>query len=792
MTRSDQAYRITDRMRWSGSFGAWGRREKVLSSLTALFVALGVVAALLSKTLAGVVGAGAALFGILTVVIVFVRVHLEKRREQAEKLRLTRVPIAGIGSVKPTDVGVDQAAETILNGEDLPEYLPRKVDKELLGALEAGLNGNGRWIVLVVGPPKVGKSRTLFEALRRCSAMTDGRELEFVAPVDGDAAKSLLAQTQARAPKGERCVLWLDDLEPFLAQGLTFQALREWQEGSPRRIVVATYGGKGGAVVQSAEKIRPVTIYDEVLQHATEVRMRATTRSELKPLRSKVERSVLQLVERYGLAAYLVAAPALQRKLSTGRGAPEEPACPEGVAIVQAAIDWARAGRSDPVSEDTLRRLWPHYLPDSVRPTDAAFQTGVEWGLRPVAGNIGLLRYLQGYRAYDYLVGLAEDQSDGSPPDQAIWASAIEHVSDLQALEVGRRAGVHDRHEDALAAYGRAAQSSDGRVALVGRFNEGVTLSEMGRQEEATKVIRDVIDGIQSADDRDLQALMGLAMLARAYVLMSSERAEEAIEALDLLVKRFDNADSGPSQADESILRDLTTGAALLFQGLAHGSQHRSEEAIAAFDAVDERGDSTGGLYTGAFALAAKGHTLALEGEREAAIAVWRDLAQRYRDATDPDVQVMVADALVRMGRQLLVIKQGSEALTAFDEGIEHCKKARTQDALEVLATALVNRGQALASVKRWADAVSTWTTAIDLFSEETDPEIRAWVAVATVRLGDSLMQEGATDAAIAHFDKVLQAADPPRSAVMDTARSAARTYRDQALRQGGRRGGSQ
>ena len=43
----------------------------------------------------------------------------------------------------------------------------------------------------------------------------------------------------------EPAVLWLDDIEPFLNQGLTLRILREWQSTGPVRIVTATYGGKG-------------------------------------------------------------------------------------------------------------------------------------------------------------------------------------------------------------------------------------------------------------------------------------------------------------------------------------------------------------------------------------------------------------------------------------------------------------------------------------------------------------------------------------------------------------------
>jgi hypothetical protein len=68
-------------------------------------------------------------------------------------------------------------------------------------------------------------------------------------------------------------------------------------------------------------------------------------------------------IDRHGLAAYLVAGPALERKLITGRHAPGQDACPEGVAVVYAATDWARCGRTDPISEQTLRQLWPSAAP---------------------------------------------------------------------------------------------------------------------------------------------------------------------------------------------------------------------------------------------------------------------------------------------------------------------------------------------------------------------------------------------------------------------------------------------
>ncbi len=77
-----------------------------------------------------------------------------------------RAPAFAVSQVDPTQIGVDRAAQDILPGGELPEYVTRDIDGDLRQAVEAALDGSGRWLVVVIGPSKVGKSRTAFEALR--------------------------------------------------------------------------------------------------------------------------------------------------------------------------------------------------------------------------------------------------------------------------------------------------------------------------------------------------------------------------------------------------------------------------------------------------------------------------------------------------------------------------------------------------------------------------------------------------------------------------------------------------
>jgi hypothetical protein len=120
----------------------------------------------------------------------------------------------------------------------------------------------------VIGPAKAGKSRTLLEALRQCAAPGG---LELIAPTDGEALRELLMPGQDLRLGHAPGVLWLDDLEPFLNQGITLQTLREWHAGGPGRIVAATYGGKGSEQIAGATVAGVATVAADVLAHAREV-----------------------------------------------------------------------------------------------------------------------------------------------------------------------------------------------------------------------------------------------------------------------------------------------------------------------------------------------------------------------------------------------------------------------------------------------------------------------------------------------------------------------------------------
>ncbi len=535
-------------MRWSATLGAWARREALLTSTLGAGAALVVLSEPLDQPWLVAAGAGVAAAGaVVSLGFRFAQGRLAGRRERTESLRLLRAPVGAITEVDPTAIGVDPAAQDLLVGDRLPRYIPRGVDDRLCSAIEAAVEGRGGFLVVVMGESKIGKSRSLFEALRVCErGCPAAGGMRVVAPVDGDALRALLLPGQGPRLGRRPAVLWLDDLEPFLNQAVTLQALREWQGGGRGRIVVATYGGKGADLVAeggAGEKL--TTVAEQVLQHAQQLAMTVTSDAELAPLdqtgaaQRQVSADERAAIARFGLAAYLVAGPAVERKLATGRHAAGWPSCPEGVAVVRVAVDWARCGRTDPITDQTLREVWPAYLPVGVAASDDGFGRGLEWALRPVAGAVALIYRTGSYVAYDYVVRLIRSRPDAPDPVDVAWTAAVRTAGADQATGVALAAYRRDRLDDAVAAFRVAGESTDSETAAIAGNNLGVVLGELGRAADAVTAYQQVIDRYADDPAPALREQTANALYNMGVDLGVLDRSADAVAAYQQVIDRY-------------------------------------------------------------------------------------------------------------------------------------------------------------------------------------------------------------------------------------------------------------
>ncbi|MER6288671.1 tetratricopeptide repeat protein [Streptomyces sviceus] len=350
----------------------------------------------------------------------------EELRDRLE--RLLWIPLTEDGgiprvdAVDPYDIGVSRSKYG--NRPETAPYVPRHPQD---GQLDAAL-AEARFVVLL-GPAKAGKSRTLYEALNR---VLPGARLMVPRP-DGPDHRVLDDLSRLALPTGaDPRVLWLDDLHRYLQPGgLDLQILDRLARQDPPVVVVATLPARQRAALTGMEN-DVGRVSRTVLGKARTVKLPSRLGAEgtaaarhLYPGEDFAER---------GIGELMVAAPALEQRFDDG-----VETCPAGWAVVKAATDWYRMGMTEPVPENRLRRLFDVYLAvhhPQFDADDALFNTGLEWAREPVAGGVALLHrdarpdlppaYTGSPHLAEYLDGRTDD------PAAAVPRMAWQHLADHQ------------------------------------------------------------------------------------------------------------------------------------------------------------------------------------------------------------------------------------------------------------------------------------------------------------------------------------------------------------------------
>ena len=172
-----------------------------------VFAAVGAIAVVVLKSVSDVFK-GPLLASILIVVAagllsaLISRLYAVLSRRRAAEALLWMSPETTAATADPAVLGIAPARDGVNpDGDDPPRYVGRDIDDRVRAALETP-----NAVLLIVGAPLAGKSRTAFEAVR--DQLGDARLLY---PRNADALRRLADSDLARR-KEEPIVLWLDDL----------------------------------------------------------------------------------------------------------------------------------------------------------------------------------------------------------------------------------------------------------------------------------------------------------------------------------------------------------------------------------------------------------------------------------------------------------------------------------------------------------------------------------------------------------------------------------------------------
>jgi tetratricopeptide (TPR) repeat protein len=460
-----------------------------------------------------------------------------------------------VSEVSPYHLGVSRSAYAAPDDahRDDPYVQRREADDRLRAAISSP---ESRFVILV-GASKSGKSRTMYEAVLETLP-----ESPLIVPVNEEAIGKLFSLDPPLDLRPAPAVLWLDDLDEARLGVLTPSLLDRL--GSEVVVVASMTSQRRDRITRSDSDIGRAARL--TLARAIEFHLDFELTDE-----ERREAEALYPGEHFdhSIGEPLVAADQLTARFNAGPA--DNPA---GYALVQAAIDWRRAGLSRPIGDSELRELYPRYLPSvrvGLEPSDDLYNGGLEWACEPLVSQVALLEKESvgaehGFVAFDYLVALLDGQHAYPRRDvlPAIWDFVIESLSEEEVMPAGLTAYL--RNDLAVAErIWRTVAGGSSTYSAEAAFNLGALLYEQGDIEGARAAYQRAIDSDHSDAAPMAATNLGIVLAEQGDIEGTRAALQQAI-------------DSGhPDQAPKAA---VNLGSLLAEQGDIEGARAAYQRAI--------------------------------------------------------------------------------------------------------------------------------------------------------------------------------------------------------------------
>ncbi|MFI9366829.1 bifunctional trypsin-like peptidase domain-containing/SEL1-like repeat protein [Kitasatospora sp. NPDC053057] len=388
-----------------------------------------------------------------------------------------------VSGSEASDFGAHRTAEVEGYPTQVP-YIPRVSDTELDRKMEAvGTTGG---VLIAVGDSAAGKSRSMFEAMKR---IFPSRNV-FIPDPDaelGHVLQALLAEAQMPG------VLWLDELHYYLRpDGLTVAMLEDLRQA--RVVVLGTLRSEYYELLSQPPGPNDWNQQAPGASRAASVILRRAGLVEMERQWTSVEREsastvpdprveeALRAGQVHGVAECLAAGPQV---LERWKRASRAGGNPRGAALVAASIDLARTGLDAASPSASIERLHGHYLEAAggaaLRPEP--LEEAWRWAGAVVLGVTSPLipGSADRWRPFDYLVSsVARYQEPRTIPDY-VWNEAVALADDKRRSLVTAMARAARRFDVAASLW--TVRASDGDTDAM--ITVGAMLARAGKETEA-------------------------------------------------------------------------------------------------------------------------------------------------------------------------------------------------------------------------------------------------------------------------------------------------------------------
>ena len=223
-------------------------------------------------------------------------------------------------------------------------------------------------------------------------------------------------------------------------------------------------------------------------------------------------------------------------------------------------------------------------------------------------------------------------------------------------LQLGNSQAAVEVYDDLVKRYGNTAISEVQAVVAKALLVKGRVLLQLGNSQAAVEVYDDLVKRYGNTAISEVQTVVAKALLVKGRVLLQLGSSQAAVEVYDDLVRRYGNSDL------HEVQRLVARG--LLDKECIPSAPATSQAVVRIYDSMAERyGYGIDGQRRGrnsgdhrepeelwvqkmvARELMNKARKLLRQGNNQAAVEVYDNLARRYGDV--PAVQTLVANAIV-------------------------------------------------------------------------------------------------------------------------------------------------
>ncbi|MFD7161165.1 tetratricopeptide repeat protein [Kribbella sp. NPDC059898] len=481
--------------------------------------------------------------------------------------------LPAVAQLNPYLLGATSSAYGNAQSQNQDAYVRRtanQLDARLTEALSADQ------LVIVVGPSKAGKTRTLFEAIRN-----NNPAAKVLWPVNDGVVE--VATHPRIADTDDPIVVWLDDLDEYLnaTTPLTTALLARLSARAGRTTVVATLRSEKRDQLRIAGELQRGTRL--LLDQALTIDLNHT--SENPDEQAEAANTYPdETFGHHGLGEILAGARDLLQRYDDAKVRD-----PLQYIVTQVAVDWARIGRPGPIPEPTLAELTVENLrltrPDiditsvNVRAAIAAVRTPPEGAGRAAALSTSYLdERTRGYRPFDYLVAAddGQDHRDPRPVPETFWADATRDADARTLNIVAIVASQRGTWSEAITLLSRAYMANDvDAMVMLGLLMLTAKEATAEAAEGAEALFREAA----AAGHPEAKVQLGSLLLERGDVAEAESLLREAADSGQpdaRFMLRSVSPDGGQAHARAQL------GALLLERGDFAGAERLLRESAAA------------------------------------------------------------------------------------------------------------------------------------------------------------------------------------------------------------------